>query len=154
MLMDFELYQAVNNKINDIVKTYYKLYKINIDMIISQTDKYENSEYESITYALGTSNKLNTEKYYFNALNNENSKYHELAQKFYNEPVWYYENLGTVDKYNSKSNSVVYHIEVETFRKRIKIYQVNYNYNNAPRYTTIEIINLKPSKFAKKVQHK
>ena len=154
MLMDFELYQAVNNKINDIVKTYSELYKINIDMVISQTNKYENSEYESITYALGTSNKLNTEKYYFNALNNENSKYHELAQKFYNEPVWYYENLGTVDKYNSKSNPVVYHIEVETFRKRIKIYQVNYNYSNAPRYTTIEIINLKPNKFAKKVQHK
>ena len=35
MLMDFELYQAVNNKINDIVKTYSELYKINIGMIIS-----------------------------------------------------------------------------------------------------------------------
>ena len=154
MLMDFELYQAVTDKINNIVKAYYTLYKINLDMVISQTaDKYENSEYEIIMYALGTSNKLGTEKYYFNALNNENSKYHELVQKFYNEPVWYYENLGTVDKYSSKPNPIIYHIEVETFRKRIKIYQVNY-YNNTPRYTTVDVIDLKSSKFAKKVQHK
>lgn len=153
MLMDFELHQVVTNKINDIVKTYSKLYKINLDMIVSQTDKYENSEYESITYALGTSNRLDTEKYYFNALNNENSKYHELAQKFYNEPVWYYENLGTVDKYSSKSNPIMYHIEVETLRRRIKIYQVTYH-NNKPRYTTLDVIDLKSSKFAKKVQHK
>ena len=149
MLMDYELHTAVNTKITELIIKAQED-GLMLDMIVSQTDKYENSRYEQVTYGLGCSKGFNKEKYYFNAIADETSEYFKLADKYYNEPVSYYENVGTVDKYSMKSNPMEYRIDVDTFSRVIRVHHITYGATNNPIYNIIETINLKPSKFQSK----
>ena len=63
MLMDYELHTAVNTKITELIIKAQED-GLMLDMIVSQTDKYENSRYEQVTYGLGCSKGFNKEKYY------------------------------------------------------------------------------------------
>ena len=150
MLMDYELHVAVNAKIAELVNKAQED-GITLDMIVSQADKYENTPYETIAYGLGSSKGLNSEKYYFNAIEDEKSPYNKLTETYYNEPVSYYEHIGTVDKSSLKPNPIEYNITVNTFSRVITVYHVTYDSNNSPVYNEIEQVNLKPSKFTKKV---
>ena len=152
MLADYELFTMVNAKIAELVNTAQQELGIEIDMIISNTDKYENTRDESIEIALGCSKGLKSERYYFNAINDEKSEYFQLADKYFNEPVRYYEEVGTVDRFSLGNLPVAFHIQVQTFRRIITIYKVGYGVKNEPIFTKIETIDMKPSKFQKKIK--
>lgn len=149
MLMDYELHTAVNAKIMEIINNAHAE-GYDLDMIVSQTDKYENSRYEQITYGLGCSKGFNKEKYYFNAIADEKSEYFKLADKYFNEPVSYYENVGTVDKYSLKPLPMSYRLDVDTFNRIIRVFHITYSMGE-PVYNRVETIDLKPSKFQKKI---
>lgn len=153
MLMDFELHTMVNAKISELVLKAKEDFNTDIDMIVSQTSKYADTEYETIEYGLGCSKGLKSEKYYFNAILNENSEYNKLVNKCYHEPVTYYEQLGEIDKSSLVPSPILYKVLVQTFSRVITIYEVGFDSDNKPVYTKLETIDLKPSKFAKKIQH-
>lgn len=152
MLQDYELFTVVNAKISELVNKAKEEFGVELDMVVSQTDKYENTRDESIVYGLGCSKGLKSEKYYFNAMSDETSEYHALAELYYNEPVSYYEHVGTVDKFSLSSNPIMYNIQVDTFRRHIVVYEVGYGAKNEPIYTKVDTVDLKPSKFQKKIK--
>ena len=55
MLADYELFTMVNAKIAELVNTAQQELGIEIDMIISNTDKYENTRDESVEIAIRSS---------------------------------------------------------------------------------------------------
>lgn len=152
MLMDYELHTVVNSKIAQLInEAKDNEVAVDLDMILTQTDKYENTEYETIIIGIGFSKGLKTDQYYFNAINDENNENFKLADKCFNEPVTYYEHVG-----NSFYGHITYRIKVDTMSRKITVYEVSYayKYNQGlePHYKVLENIDLKPSKFSKKIK--
>jgi len=96
---------------------------------------------------------MKSKEYYFNAINDENSDEFKVAEKYYNEPVSYYEHIGNV----MRGGYINYRVAVSPFSRIIRIYAVSYSYSsephesNKPHYQLIETVDLGASKFAKKV---
>lgn len=153
MLMDYELHTQVNAKIAELVQNDLTHLGNIIDLIITQTDKYENTEYEEIIIGLGSSKGMKSKEYYFNAVQDEKSEYFKTADKYYNEPVNYYEHIGNV----MRGGYINYRLQVSPFNRTIRVYQVSYGYSNdpvefnKPSYHLLETVDLGASKLAKKV---
>ena len=153
MLLDYELFTVVNAKVSELVTNYFNNYGVELDMITTQTDKYENSRDESITIGIGSSKGIKTKEYYFNVFNDETTNEFKVADKYFNEPVSYYEHIGTA----VGGGYITYHLDIQPLRRIINVYKVVYSYPqqkpdlNEPHFEKIETINLKDSKFMKKV---
>ena len=153
MLADYELFTMVNAKIAELVNNDKEDFDNELDLVVTQADKYENSEYETVIYGLGSSKGMKSKEYYFNAINDENSDEFKIAEKYYNEPVSYYEHVGNV----MRGGYINYRIQVSPFSRIIKVYKVTYSYSNdpieknKPNYHLLETVNLGVSKFSKKV---
>lgn len=153
MLADYELFTMVNAKIAELVNNDKEDFDNELDLVVTQADKYENSEYETVVYGLGSSKGMKSKEYYFNAINDENSDEFKIAEKYYNEPVSYYEHVGNV----MRGGYINYRIQVSPFSRIIKVYKVTYSYSNdpieknKPNYHLLETVNLGVSKFSKKV---
>lgn len=153
MLMDYELNVKVNEIIADLVETARTDYDVNIDMVVTQDDKYRNTEYETIVIGLGDSKGMKKRDYYFNAVNEDNN---ELVDKYYNEPVSFYENNG--------SCCIMYRLIISPLTRVVNVYQVEYilasvsrhgdvsKGNNEPTYNKIATYDFGKSKFATKVK--
>ena len=143
MFMDYELNVHVNRIVADIVEETYKSLNIPIDMFVVQTDKYENTPYETIVIGLGNSQGMRKDKYYFNAVNNDND---EVMKLYYNEPVSYYE--------NNQSQSIMYRLVVNPMSSVVEVYDVYYIHEGdkaVPQYMKVETHKFGKSKFASKV---
>ena len=142
MLMDYELNVHVNEIIANLVKEAKEEYYTNLDMVVTQNDKYENTQYDNVTIGLGHSKGLPTNLYYFNAVEDDNN---EDIEKYYNEPVSYYEHCG--------KGCMMYRIQVDTMSRIIRIFEVRYGRNDKDViYHTLNELELGDSKFRKKVQ--
>lgn len=142
MLMDYELYTTVAETITNLIKDTRKEYGINLDMVVVQTDKYENTEHETVTYGLGCSKGLPKSTYYFNAVEDETN---EGAKTYYREPVSYYEHYG--------KRCMMYRIDISTMFRRIRIFEVSYGATDQDViYRTVDELELGESKFADKVE--
>ena len=140
MLMDYELHVTLNEVIATVCKDFHEQYNCGIDMVVMQDDKYRNTEYETITYGLGISSGMKSTSYYFNAINDENN---EIAQKYYGEPVSYYEHCG--------EQCMEYRIEVQPMARVITVFEVGFANKYEPVYHKIQEVKLGKSKFASKV---
>jgi hypothetical protein len=153
MLADYELFTMMNAKIAELVNNDKEHLSNDLDLVVIQADKYENSEYETVVYGIGSSKGMKSKEYYFNAINDENSDEFKVAEKYYNEPVSYYEHIGNV----MRGGYINYRIQVSPFSRVIKVYQVTYSYSNdpveknKPHYQLLETVDLGASKFSKKV---
>ena len=153
MFMDYELHTMVNAKIAELVNNDLEHLGNVLDIVVTQTDKYENSEYETIVIGLGSSKGMKSKEYYFNAINDENSDEFKIAEKYCNEPVSYYEHVGNV----MRGGYINYRVQVSPFSRTIKVYEVTYSYpnnpieKNKPHYQLLETVDLGASKFSKKV---
>ena len=152
MLMDFELHSVVNAKIAQLVSTSLEN-GVELDLVVTQTDKYHDTEYETVVIGLGSSKGMKSKEYFFNAIQNEQDNLFKVADKYYDEPVNYYERIGS----SVGGGYISYRLEVQTISRIIKVFEVNYMYSkeqyeiNAPVYTLIDTIALGDSKFSKKV---
>lgn len=152
MLADYELFTMVNAKIAELVNNDKEHLSNNLDLVVTQSDKYENTEYETTIIGLGSSKGMKAKEYYFNARNDKNTDEFHVAEKYYNEPVSYYEHIGTIS-----GGYISYRLHVDPFKRIIRIYEVSYGYSrephesNSPNYRLIETVDLGASKFSKKV---
>ena len=149
MLMDFELHAKVNEVIQNLVREAKEEFNADLDLLVVQDDKYRNSEYEEIVYGIGRTKGMKKEEYYFNAIRlSEYTREFRIADKYHDEPVNYYERIGT-----GFAGYISYRIEVNTFNRVIKVYEVGYvreNGETVPSYRNIDTIDMGKSKFAKK----
>lgn len=150
MLMDFELHTKVNEVIQNLVREAKEEFNADLDLLVVQDDKYRNSEYEEIVYGIGRTKGMKKEEYYFNAIKfSEFTREFKIADKYQDEPVSYYEHIGT-----GFAGYISYRISVNTFNRIIKVYEVGYvreNGETVPSYHAINTIDMGKSKFAKKV---
>ena len=153
MLADYELFTMVNAKITELVNNDKEYLGKELDLVVIQSDKYENSEYETVVYGLGSSKGMKSKEYYFNAINDESSDEFKVAEKYYKEPVSYYEHIGNT----LRGGYIDDRIQVSPFNRIIKVYKVTYSYSNdpieknKPHYQLLETVDLGASKFSKKV---
>ena len=140
MLMDIELYTKVNETIAELQKEFHEMTNRALDMVVMQDDKYRNTEYETIVYGLGCSAGMKSKNYYFNAVNEDDNA---LAERYYNEPVSFYEHNG--------EHCMQYRIMVDTMSRNITVFKINYVYAIQPDYIKVQEFHLGNSKFKKKV---
>lgn len=138
--MDYELHVHLNELIADLVSI--EGYS-NVDMVVTQTSKYKDTEYDELVIGLGCSKGLPTDRYYFNVLNGSSSI--EFEEEWYEEPVTYYERMG--------KRCMLYRIVVSTMTRHAVVYEIGYGYKDEPIYHKVRELNLGNSKFKKKVRN-
>lgn len=150
MLIDFELHTKVNEVIQNLVREAKEEFNADLDLLVVQDDKYRNTLYENVIYGIGRTKGMKKEEYYFNATRlSENTREFQIADKYYNEPVNYYEHIGT-----GFAGYISYRVSVNTLNRVIEVYEVGYNRENGatvPTYHKINTIDMGKSKLAKKV---
>ena len=138
---DIELFTTLNFKIAEIQRTTPRL-----DLVITQDDKYRNTRDESIIIGLASSDGIKTKEYYFNAVRDFEDG--SLVDRYYNEPVYYYEKIGAF------TGAVEYEIIVDTMRRRISIYSIAYSQSGGELKTIShleETVQLPKGKLQKKL---
>lgn len=140
MLMDYELHVHLNELIAELVESEKPT---NIDMVVTQASKYQNTEYDELTIGLGCSKGLPTDRYYFNVLNGSSTI--EFEEEWYDEPVTYYEQMG--------KRCMLYRLTVDTMSRKVVVYELHYDYKDKPQYHKVKELNLGKSKFKSKVRN-
>lgn len=142
MQMDMELFSTLNFKIAELQRNNPRL-----DLVVMQDDKYRNTRDESIVIGLGSSDGMKTDEYYFNAV--QDFEDGSLVDRFYNEPVSYYERIGAF------CGAIEYELYVFPLSRKIRIYSIGYSSSNGelhPLSHFEEEVKLPMGKLQKKLQ--
>lgn len=118
MFINFEVTKTVMSKLDEYQKEFGG------DTVVTETDKYEGTEYETIVFALVTTKGLKKEEYHFNSTDEEPALWKQY--------VAYYRKLGRVG----------IEIHVCPITGSISVYEVGYGYKNEPVFTKIEELEL------------
>lgn len=112
MYMDIELHQEVNNEIMNLVQRGREEYELNLDLVVYQTDKYENTGFESIRIGLGTTHRIPKKKLHY-----AEEVTDVICEKYYNEVLTYYE---------TELENISYEIMIYPCNRRFAVYEVGY----------------------------
>ena len=142
MQMDMELFSTLNFKIAELQRNNPRL-----DLVVTQDDKYRNTRDESIIIGLGSSDGMKTDEYYLNAV--QDFEDGSLVDRFYNEPVSYYEKIG------SFCGAIEYELYVFPLSRIIRIYSIGYSYSAGELHAVSHLeeeVKLPMGKLQKKLQ--
>ena len=112
MFMDLELHNEVNKAIYALVDEAQKEYNLNLDLIVYQADKYENTGFESIRIGLGTTYRIPKKKLHYSEEVTD-----IICEKYANEVLTYYE---------TELENISYEIMVYPCNRRFAVYEVGY----------------------------
>ena len=134
MFMDFETNARLQSIMVNLASTAKEMFDVDVDLILTETDKYENTAYETTRVALGVLKGVKTEQLHQNkCLDN-----------------------GAIEHYERNCENILYEIVFNPLQRTFKVYEIGYTGikgrdGNVVR-TLIDEVQLGKSKLAKKLE--